>query len=201
MYAPAPFRAEEAALAWRLVEDIRLGCLITGQDGLLASHLPFLVDQADDGGVVLTGHLARGNAQAARLDGAGVLVNFLGANTHVSPSWYGTAPRAPTWNYVAVQVQGRATLVEDAAAIRAMVLRLSREMEPAGSAWQPDTAYVDKLVPGILGFTIAVTGVETQLRLSQQNNDDDRGRVRAALEAGSTRQRQVAEAIAAYLPG
>lgn len=202
MYAPAPFRTEDEALAWRLVEEIRLGCLITAEGGLLASHLPFLVDRAANGDVILTGHLARGNPQAARLDGSEVLVNFLGANCHISPGWYASAPRAPTWNYVAVQVEGRARLVEDAAAIRAMVLRLSAEMEPEGSPWRAerlDPAYVSRLVPGILGFTIAVSGVETQLRLSQQNGGEDRRRVREALEAGGPRQRQVAEAMEAYL--
>ncbi len=202
MYAPSPFRSEDPDLAWQVIEDIRLGCLITHEGGLAASHLPFLVDRAADGSVRLTGHMARANPQWRALEGASVLVNFLGPNTHISPRWYTTTPRAPTWNFVAAQVRGQARLVEDAAALRAMVLRLSAEMEPPGSPWQAealDEAYVSRLIPAIVGFEIAVSGVETQIRLSQQNTPEDRRRVHAALEAGTTRQRQVAEAMAALV--
>lgn len=203
MYAPAPFRSDDPDLAWRLVEDIRLGCLITANGEPQGSHLPFLVDRDDGGAVRLVGHMARANPQWRTLAEAGsVFVNFLGANAHVSPGWYATSPRAPTWNYVAVQVHGHARLVESPAALRAMVLRLSAVMEPADSPWRADAldpAYVAKLLPGIVGFEIAVARVETQLRLSQQNGPEDRRRVRDALAAGTPRQRQVAEAMARYL--
>lgn len=202
MYTPAPFRHEDAELAWRIVEDIRLGCLITAQGELLASHLPFLVDRAQNGPIVLTGHMARANQQWRVLQEAEVLINFLGPNTHVSPRWYATTPRAPTWNYVAVQVHGRARLIEAPEALRSMTLRLSNLMEPADSPWQAETldpAYFSRLIPSIIGFEIVVSRVETQLRLSQQNAEEDRTRVRAALEAGTVRERQVAEAMDAYL--
>ena len=199
MYAPAPFRSDDRALAWQVVEDVRLGCLIT-QGPLMASQLPFMVGRGGDAPDRLIGHMARANPQWRALgDSTPVLVEFLGANAHVSPAWYSTSPRAPTWNYVAVQVHGHARLVEDTAALRAMVVELSMLMEPADSPWRPDPAYVDKLLPGIVGFEITVTGVETQLRLSQQNNLEDRRRVTAALTAGTPRQRQVADAMARYL--
>jgi transcriptional regulator len=131
-----------------------------------------------------------------------VLVNFLGPNTHISPSWYETSPRAPTWNYVAVQIRGRACVTQDREVLRRMVLDLSALMEPAGSPWDAanlDSAYVDKLLRGIVGFTIEVEHIDVQLRLSQQNNAGDLAKVRAALNAGSLRERQVAETMKRYL--
>lgn len=181
------------------MEDIRFGCLITG-GSLMASHLPFMVER--DEPARLVGHLARANPQRKELDAAPVLVNFLGPNTHISPSWYTTSPRAPTWNYVAVQVRGRARVTEDREVLRRMVLDLSALMEPDGSPWEAaklDSAYIDKLLPGIVGFIIEVDHVDVQLRLSQQNNLDDQAKVRAALETGSLRERQVAETMTRYL--
>lgn len=67
-----------------------------------------------------------------------------------------------------------------------MVLDLSELMEPNGRGWEAaklDSAYVDKLLPGIVGFTIDTDQVDVQLRLSQQNNVDDRAKVTAALAA------------------
>lgn len=200
LYIPPAFRSDDPALAWQLVEDIRFGCLITAGGGLMASHLPFMVEGREP--VRLIGHLARANAQWRELDAAPVLVNFLGPNTYISPSWYTTGPRAPTWNYVAVQIRGRASVTEDRETLRRMVLDLSALMEPEGSGWdaaQLDSAYVDKLLPGIVGFTIDVEQIDVQLRLSQQNKADDQKRVRAALAAGSLREQQVAETMARYL--
>lgn len=199
MYIPPAFRSDDPDLAWQLVEDIRFGCLITGGD-LMASHLPFMVERGEP--PLLVGHLARANPQCKELDAAPVLVNFLGPNTHISPSWYTTSPRAPTWNYVAVQVRGRARVTQDRERLRRMVLDLSALMEPDGSPWEAaelDSAYVDKLLPGIVGFTIEVDHVDVQLRLSQQNNADDQAKVRAALDSGSLRERQVAETMRHYL--
>lgn len=166
----------------------------------MASHLPFMVERKEP--VVLVGHLARANSQWKELDAAPVLINFLGPNTHISPSWYASSPRAPTWNYVAVQVRGRARITEDREILRRMVLDLSALMEPEDSPWKAETldsAYVDKLLPGIVGFTIEVDHVDIQLRLSQQNNAEDQMKVRAALSCGTLRQRQVADAMARYL--
>ncbi len=200
MYIPPAFKSDDVALAWQLVEDIRFGCLISGGGNLMASHLPFMVERKEQ--PLLVGHLARANSQWKEIDAAPVLVNFLGPNTHISPSWYESSPRAPTWNYVAVQVRGRARVTQDRETIRKMVLDLSALMEPADSSWGAatlDEAYVDKLLPGIVGFIVEVEQVDTQLRLSQQNNTGDQRRVRAALETGSLRERSVADAMVRYL--
>ena len=200
MYIPPAFRSDDPVLAWQLVEDIRLGCLITAGAGLLASHLPFMVERGTP--TRLVGHMARANPQWKELEAAPVLVNFLGPNTHISPSWYASSPRAPTWNYVAVQVRGHAHVTQDRDVLRRMVLDLSALMEPDGSPWQAatlDSAYVEKLLPGIVGFTIDVDDIDVQLRLSQQNNADDQTRVRAALGSGTLRERQVAETMTRYL--
>ena len=200
MYIPPAFRSDDPDLAWQLVVDIRFGCLITAGGGLMASHLPFMVQRKDP--VVLVGHLARANPQWKQIGDGPVLINFLGPNTHISPSWYASSPRAPTWNYVAVQVRGRAVVTEDRHVLRRMVLDLSALTEPRGSPWDAellDPNYVDKLLPGIVGFTIEVDEIDVQLRLSQQNNQDDQIRVRSALAAGTLRERQVAETMARYL--
>jgi transcriptional regulator len=204
MYVPPIFRAEDPSLIWDLVEDIRLGCLVNTGEALSASHLPFMVDRERGPHGTLVGHMARANSQWERLrDPSEVLVIFTGPNTYISPSWYGTSPRAPTWNFISVQVHGRLRLIDEEEALRSMVLRLSHTMEPPDSPWKPmelDPAYVARLLPGIIGFEIEVTRVEAQLRLSQQNNATDRAQVHAALAAGSLRQRLVAAAMEQYLP-
>jgi transcriptional regulator len=204
MYVPPNFRVESLAAMWDLAEEIRLGCLISMGDTFLASHLPFLIDRDRGERGTLIGHMARANPQWSSLRAAAeVMVIFTGPNTYVSPGWYETSPRAPTWNYVSVEARGRPSLIEEPDALKAMVLRLSETMEPPSSDWKAadiDKAYVDRLVPGIIGFEIEISHVQAQIRLSQQNGEADRKRVLAALQDGSLREREVASAMEKYAP-
>jgi transcriptional regulator len=119
---------------------------------------------------------------------------FLGPDCPVAAGWYGTRPRVPTWLYAAVHAYGSPALVNDAAALRRMVVDMSTLMEPASSAWAPDQVdqYIDRLMAGIVGFEIPIDRLEGQLRLGQQNTLADRQRVHDALAAGTPRQVQVA---------
>lgn len=198
MYVPPPFQQSERSVAYDLVEDIRLGTLISGSGRAQASHLPFLLDRDEGEMGRLVGHFARANPHWNEVsDGEEVLVTFLGPNTHVSPSWYATHPRAPTWLYAAVHLRGPIRLIEDAQMRREILWRFSDELEPPGSTWSIHGTgdYVDRLLPGIVGFHIEIADIQTQLRLAQQNTMDDRNRVHAALAAGSLRMRQVAELV------
>lgn len=198
MYIPAHFQADDRTLAFDLIEEFRLGTMVSTGGGLEASHLPFLV-RRDHGPLgTLIGHCARANAQwKTWAQSPDVIVTFVSPNTHVSPSWYTTQPRAPTWLYAAVQLRGRVHLKTDRDTMRDIVMAYSNELEPPGSGWSVDTIpdYVEKLLPGIVGFHVEIADIQTQLRLAQQNNLDDRLKVLAALKCGTTTQQQVADLI------
>lgn len=198
MYIPAHFQADDRTLAFALIEEIRLGTMISSGGALDASHLPFLVRREQGARGTLVGHCARANTQWPTWEQAPeVLVTFVGPNTHVSPSWYGTHPRAPTWLYAAVHVRGRVHLKTDRETMREIVVAYSNELEPPMSGWSVDSIpdYVEKLLPGIVGFHIEITDIKTQLRLAQQNGVEDRLKVLDALRRGSATQRQVADLI------
>lgn len=204
MYVPSAFRSTDIQTAFALIEEIRLGTLISANGVIEASHLPFTVDQQASELGRLVGHCARANPQWKSLDGASeVLVTFLGPHTHVSPSWYGTQPRAPTWLYASVHVRGTPRLVTEPAAVRDIVVELSKIMEPLASPWtlQSVDSYIDKILPGIVGFHIDIMSVETQLRLAQQNGPDDRRRVYRVLQDGNLSQRLVSQLMERFAFG
>ena len=201
MYIPEPFKKTDREVAYTLIEDIRLGSVISAAGGIEASMVVFLLDRAAGPSGRLVGHCARANPQWKAFESSPeVLVSFLGPNTRVSPSWYETQPRAPTWLYINIHVRGRVQLVTDRDAMRAIVTRLSKETEPPGSPWHVGSidAYVDRMLPGIVGFTVDMDRIETQLRLGQQNNLDDRHGVLNALEGGNPTQRTVAGLMRRY---
>lgn len=201
MHTPKEFEETDLARAHDLIEELRIATLITSHMRLDASHLPLLLDRNRGSKGTLIGHLAKRNPQCAAIEAVdAVLVVFLGPTTYISPRWYGTWPRVPTWNYVSVQVHCRPSMVFDRTALRDMVIRLSRTMERPDTPWRADPAYVDSLVGDIVGFELEIAELHVQVRLSQQNSLDDRLRIHAALSQGSLADRQVATFMERYLP-
>src|SRR3546814_12481048 len=59
-------------------------------------------------------HLARGNALTRHLGGAIALAVVQGPDAYVSASWYAEADQVPTWNYVALAMEGVVRKLDDA---------------------------------------------------------------------------------------
>lgn len=170
MYIPAHFAVREAAPLQALVAANAFGLLVSaGTGGLVASHVPFLLDPAAGPHGRLVCHLAAANGQAEALDGQEVLCVFQGANGYVSPNWYAKKPAVPTWNYQVVHAYGRAAVTRDPARLRAIVERLTAIYEgPDG--WklsdEPDS-FAAGLLRGIVGIEIPVARLEGKFKLSQ----------------------------------
>jgi transcriptional regulator len=193
VYLPPVFTESRREVLIAHIERYDFGLLISqGQIGLVASHIPFLVEHEGDE-LHLIGHLARPNPQVAALaelneaGGGEVLTIFSGPHAYISPRWYADGPAVPTWNYIDVHAYGTLRLIEDDAWLRAALGRLSDRHE-AGSAepWRMQDLpepYMRGMVKGIIGLDIAVTRLEGKYKLSQNRPAVDRARVAAALEA------------------
>ncbi len=193
MYQPPHFREERPEILARLLEAHPLGLLVrTGAGGLEADPLPFLLDGAAAPGGRLIAHVARANPIVGDLvEGSEVLAVFQGAEAYVSPSWYPSKAEGgrvvPTWNYVTVQVRGRARLVDDAGFVREVVERLTNRAEagrpePWAVADAPE-AYIAGQLRGIVGLEIAITDVSGKWKVSQNRATADRAGVAAGMAA------------------
>ena len=84
-------------------------------DGLLASHVPMLLDPEPAPYGTVLGHLARANPQGRHPVDDGLAI-FQGPDAYITPSWYAakqtTGKVVPTWNYVAVHASGPVTFFE-----------------------------------------------------------------------------------------
>jgi transcriptional regulator len=187
MYVPPHFRVDDAEALAAFMERNAFATLVTVRDGApFATHLPVLVDRADDV-LTLTGHMARANPQWRTLWDQEALVMFGGPHAYVSPSWYGDPKSVPTWNYATVHVYGRARLVEDSEAVYDILRRLTqREERGATAPWRIESLppdYVATMMQGIVAFTIVASRVEGKYKLSQNRTDDDRESVAKKLSA------------------
>jgi transcriptional regulator len=188
VYLPPAFTETRPEVLLEHIERYNFGLLVShGSAGMVASHLPFLVERAGDG-LHLHGHLARPNPQVTDLARGGeVLAVFHGPHAYISPNWYASGPAVPTWNYADVHAYGTVRLVDDRDWLQAMLRRLSVRHENRNPVpWRmqelPDN-YLANMVKGIVGFDIAVTRLEGKYKLSQNRPSADRPRVITALEA------------------
>jgi transcriptional regulator len=187
MYVPTVFAEKNLETLHALIEDHGFASLVSSTpDGIVATHLPIMLDRTRGAQGTLVAHLARANPHARALDGAEVLAIFLGPHGYISPAWYGQHPSVPTWNYAAVHAYGRARLIDEPERLDAMVRQLVRQYESGrDKPWSADglpANYMTGMLRGIVGVEVEIARLEGKLKLSQNRNADDRDAVIAALK-------------------
>ncbi len=186
MYVPPEFELAEPQRAVELIARYPFATLVTcDEESARVSHLPLIAQQREEG-IVLVGHVARGNPHAhSILAGSAAMAVFTGAHAYVSASWY-EAPYAtvPTWNYTAVHVSGRLKECDAWAAVQL----LSRAMERGPDAWDPQRLpleYRERQLRGIVAFELRAEAIRAKAKLSQNRTEADRARVIEHLSASS----------------
>jgi transcriptional regulator len=182
MYIPNKFKMTEINTKHKFIHEFGFGVIVSSDDGLSATHLPFVLhaDEGEQG--MLYAHCAKANPLWKNLDGQKVLVIFTGPHGYISPSWYTTKPAVPTWNYTAVHAYGVASLLEPHQTLEA-VEQVVEKYEPQLLVERDIVTdqIKDKMLAGIVGFKIALTKLEGQLKLGQNKSKDDQTGVLNAL--------------------
>ncbi|SFP46980.1 FMN-binding negative transcriptional regulator [Sphingomonas rubra] len=134
-------------------------------------------------------HVSRANRLAPHLADAAVLVSVAGADGYISPNWYERpGDQVPTWNYVAIEIDGIARHCDEAALVEQLDA-LAAMHEPRVNPSRPwtrakmDDALFRRMLGGIVGFEVEVTAVRSTAKLSQNKTAADRAGVVAGLRA------------------
>jgi len=190
MYTPAHFRLEDRAKLTAVIAANSFATVTTqGANGLTASHLPFLYDEAAGPHGTLYTHLARANGQWRDFTGSvEALVIFQGEHGYISPTWYAdhaATQHVPTWNYEAVHAYGSPQVIEEEERTIGLLERTIRRYEPAGSTYSVrshSAEFLAKMTQAIVAFEIPVTRLEGKFKLSQNRTREELAGVIAALE-------------------
>jgi transcriptional regulator len=184
MYIRQEHALTDIATIGALIDAHALGAwVVAGEDGLLANHLPFVLDRSRGRHGTLLGHVARANPVWRMLDRqAASLVIFQGPQGYITPNWYpGKAEHGkvvPTWDYAVVHAHGVARAIEDPAWLLDMLERLTDAQEAAQPApWRVADAppeYIGKLLRAIVGIEITIERFEGKLKASQDEALSDR---------------------------
>jgi transcriptional regulator len=147
----------------------RFGALFADTpDGPCVAHVPVIWLDEDH----IAFHLSRGNRLARHLDGARALFLINGPHGYVSPDWYGMDDQVPTWNYVAVELDGVVSAM-DPQQLPALIDALSLDSESRLSpkpVWTRDkmtSGLFDRMLGAITGYSMKVSDWRGTRKLGQ----------------------------------
>ena len=185
MHPNSLFRVDDRALLESLIAEIGFGTVFAETpDGPRVAHVPLV----STGEGVIHFHLARGNALTRHIAGRTALAVVNGPDAYVSPRWYTDRGQVPTWNYVALELEGPVRQL-DYDGLHGLLEAIGERQEvriEAGTPWRPEDVpqdLWDKLAKGIVGFELAVRAWRPTFKLSQNKPPEERLRVADALEA------------------
>lgn len=195
MYVPDHFKVDDVAQMHALMRGRPFAALVSaGASGLYASHLPTVLKDGGDYGVIEC-HLARGNPHWRDLASGGeALMIFQGPDGYITPKWYPTKAQTgkvvPTWNYAIVHAYGRPEVHDDREWLKRHVGELTTQQEKTETQpWKlsdaPDS-YIDVMTRGIVGFRFAITRLQGKWKMSQNRERPDWEGVARGLEARAT---------------
>lgn len=173
MHPNSAFRWEDRDAMRTFVREVGFGQLFASTpDGPRVAHLPVI--WMGEGHIRF--HIARGNGLTRHLDGLNGLFVINGPDAYNSPDWYGIDNQVPTWNYVAVELEGILRKLSDDELIEQLdCLSIEQESRLAPKpVWTHDkmeAGYFDTLTKAIVGFEMRVSAWRGMLKLGQNKED------------------------------
>jgi transcriptional regulator len=193
MYTPKAFEVTDLPALHAAMRQSGLATLVTlTTGGLVATHLPLLLDESRGPYGTIRGHVSRANVQWKESDPkVEGLIMFQGLDTYVTPQWYPakqeTGRVVPTWNYEAIHAYGPVTFFEDAERLRAVVTELTERYEASFPApWKVSDApanYIDAQLKAIVGLEMPIVRLEGKQKFNQNRSLEDRRGVIEGLRA------------------
>lgn len=189
MHPNRKFQLQDREAMAAFVRSLGFGILfVPTPDGLRAVHVPALLD-----GDRLRFHVSRGNAVHATLAaGAQALFVASGPHAYISPEYYGLEDRVPTWNYVAVELEGPVQPIGPEALAR-LVEDLSADQEarlapkPPWTKAEMSEGRFEGLLKAIGGFEMQVAAWRGTAKVDQDKPQEVRDRIADALAARGER--------------
>jgi transcriptional regulator len=183
MHPNRKFHISDREAMAALVRELGFGVLfVPTAEGPRAVHVPVLLE-----GERLRFHVSRGNAVHQTLLGGGeALFVATGPNAYISPEYYGLEDRVPTWNYVAVELEGPIRTLDPDALVR-LVDDLSADREarlapkPPWTRAKMSEGRFEGLLKSISGFEMEVAAWRGTAKVDQDKPEEVRTRIADAL--------------------
>lgn len=171
------------------------GSFLNGQQ--VATQVPVLLYERD-GELYVQGHIMRNtDHHKALMENPNTLLLFTGPGCYVSASWYSNPQIGSTWNYMSVHLSGQVRFMTNEELIDLMK-RLTLKFEDGNAASLTiydnlPPAYVNKMMPAIVGFEVKADKLDNVFKLSQNRDKESYRNIIAQLEARGSNSALIAE--------
>ena len=194
MYIPKHFEENREEEIKRIIENFPLATLVANtKNGLVANHLPLLLNKVSKNKKVLIGHIAKTNNLHRDLnDNDKVMAIFKSEDSYISPNWYPSRNKnrehVPTWNYQAIHLHGNIAFNYDQKFLLKTVEELTKVFEKDDTkeeSWKINkvsTKFMSTMIKEIVGITITITSQIAKSKLSQNRDKEDRKNVTKELK-------------------
>jgi transcriptional regulator len=196
MYIPKHYLTEDKAEILSFIRAYSFATIVTVKDNFqTATHLPFAVSETG-GEIILTSHFSKANLQWKEIAENNVLVIFTEPHAYISPKHYDSDMNVPTWNYIAIHVYGKGSIIAEQersfAVLDTMIDTFEKEYK---TQWdQLPFEYKTKMLNGIVSFQINVTDIQAKKKLSQNKKVTERERIISAFEnSNDSNEKAIAE--------
>lgn len=199
MYRPPAFATNDIAALHEAIRARVFATVACVVDGAIAfAYAPVVLDADAGSHGTVRFHLAGNNPLANIADRTALQISFLGPDAYVSPDWYETKGRVPTWNYLAVEGRGAAKRL-NSDGLRQLLVDLSAVEESKllpKKPWTIDKVPEEKMGPlmnAIMGFSVQFETLEGKFKLSQNvPREDAEGVMRGLVQRDDPQSRAVA---------
>lgn len=189
MHPNPAFRKETEDRNLEFARERSFGVLaVNHENGPLISHIPFQLNK-DASEAEL--HLVRSNPIVRLLaEPQNAVIAISGGDAYISPDWYGVDDQVPTWNYVAVHLRGRLSLIANEE-LHGVLNRLSAAMEKQLAPKKPwtsdkmDQEIYNRMQRQIVPAKLAIEAIDGTWKLSQNKPADVRMRAAAGVSESS----------------
>jgi len=183
VYIPEFNRIEDRDTSLAFLRANPFAVLVSSLDGHpFATHVPLAVRERS-GQIVLRGHVAKANPHWKSFGQEHEsLVIFQGPHAYISPALYEIPESVPTWNYAAVHVYGRVSVVDENES-RKILEELIGEFDSSYAAqWASlSEEYRSRMVRHIVAFEMLASRLETKFKLSQNRTRQEQANIVRAL--------------------
>ena len=205
MYIPPFFVQPSVSKMHHLMRSYPFAVLISADPAgsIDVQHLPVTLNTDKNPYGTMFVHVAAANPVAKRLcSDQSVTVVFTGAHAYISPDWYESGGKVPTWNFMAVHAQGCPQQVNDQSLMGGLDdLTAHSEAGLEKAPWQVkglDPVAYQKMRGGIVGFLIEIERLEGKWKVGQNHSVADRRSAAAGLRrVGGSSRLEIAEAMIA----
>ncbi len=188
MHPNKHFRKTQRSACIDFVRERAFGVLtINGESAPLTSSVPAMLSED---GQKLEFHLVRTNPIAKQLGGNQKAVYLVsGPDSYVSPDWYGIDDQVPTWNYIAVRLEGIVSALPQSDLLP-LLDRLSAHFEnrlhpkPPWLTTKVNADALQQMMLSIVPFEMQVEQIDSTWKLNQ--NKADEVRAAAARQVGKS---------------